>query len=194
MLVGVVAAVRPGPGGMAGFNRQDAVEAVLFYSLVYTVANLGAFGVVMAFRRQGREVREIADLAGLGRRHPLLGALMGLFLLSLAGLPPLAGFFGKLFLIRALVGLSQPLPWLIVLFALTSAVSFYYYLAPVCAMYMQKPEAEGEVTLSRGWPLRAALAVSALGTLLLGLWAGGGMALAHRVAETFGAGSPSALR
>ncbi|MCC2672379.1 MAG: nuoN, partial [Armatimonadetes bacterium] len=85
ILCGLVATVRPGSFGLSGNARQDAISAVLFYTLAYTVSNLGAFGVVLALRKKGEEVTEISDLAGIGARYPLLAVLMSLFMLSLAG-------------------------------------------------------------------------------------------------------------
>ncbi len=197
ILVGLVAAVRPGGGFGPSTSNSAAVSAVLFYLLAYTVSNLGAFGVLLALRRKGEELREVSDLAGVGLRYPLLGGLMALFMLSLAGLPPTAGFFGKLFLLNALTGMNPPLVWLIVLFVLTSVVSFFYYLGPVRAMYMDPEGAERvkETTVRADWPLKTALAVSAIGTLLLGLWAGGALGIAERVANSFFAlGGLSAMR
>lgn len=166
--------------------RGQAVSAVLFYALVYTVSNLGAFGVIMALRKKGHEIQTVSDLAGVGARYPLLAAAMSLFMLSLAGLPPTAGFFGKLFIIRALVGMNATLVWLMVLLALTSAVSFYYYLGVVRAMYFDKPE-EGEPVpqLVAGWHTRSALVLTAIGSLAFGLWAGGVFQVAQKVAEGF---------
>ena len=198
ILCGVVAAVRPGSGlGFANDARGAAIAAVLFYTLSYTVSNLGAFGVLLALRKQGEEVQEVKDLAGVGYRYPALGILMSLSLLSLAGVPPLAGFFGKLFIINALVQMSAPLVWLLVLFALTSVVSFYYYLGVIRAMYMERTdENAGEgTTLVADWHLRLALGLTAVGTVALGLWAGDTLGIVQRVAEGFfGPGSFSAMR
>ena len=198
ILVGLVAAVRPGGGlGFGAEAQSKAVSAVMFYALAYTVSNLGAFAVILALRRKGEEATEVSDLAGLGARCPLLAALMSMFMLSLAGLPPFAGFFGKLFLLNALVRMNTPLPWLIVLFALTSVVSFYYYLGIVRAMYMDRAPADkaDESVAVTGGHLKLALAVSAIGTVLLGLWAGGALGLAERVAKEFVGGGPfSAMR
>ncbi len=200
MLVGVVAVVRPDGGfAMGGGNQSQAMSAVMFYALVYTVSNLGAFGVVMALRRKGQEIRDVADLTGLAARHPWLAAAMTLFLLSLAGLPPTGGFFGKLFLLNALVGMNTPLPWLIVLFALTSVVSFYYYLGVVRAMYLDRPTEEHPEApdLDMDWNMRIALGLSAVGTVALGLWAGGAFGLAERVTAAMfqsGGGFPAAMR
>jgi NADH-quinone oxidoreductase subunit N len=195
ILCGIVAAARPNVG-FGGDSRAEAISAVLFYTLAYTVSNLGAFGVVLALRKRGEEIVNIPDFAGVGYRHPLLAAIMTVCLLSLAGLPPTAGFFGKLFLINSLISMQGSLIWLIVLFVLTSVVSFYYYLGVVRAMYMDRTGADaGEgTTLAADGHLKLALGLSALGTIVLGLWAGGAFALAQRVAEgLFGAG-PLAMR
>jgi NADH-quinone oxidoreductase subunit N len=198
ILVGLVAAVRPGIGGMPSPARADAVSAVLFYSLAYTVSNLGAFGVILALRKKGHEIQEITDLQGIGYRYPALAVAMAVSLLSLAGMPPFAGFFGKLALINALVGMTQPLVWLLVLLALTSVVSFFYYLGILRAMWMDKTSADaGEgAELRADWHVSLGIALSAIATVVLGFWAGGGMDLAQRVATAFlgGGGPMSALR
>jgi NADH-quinone oxidoreductase subunit N len=197
ILVGLVAAVRPGGGVMPQDTQGRAISAVLFYTLAYTLSNLGAFGVLLALQKRGEELREIDDFAGVGYRHPLLGALMCVFLLSLAGLPPFPGFFGKLFLLQAMIGMESRLVWLIVLFVLTSVVSFYYYLAIVRAMYMDHTGADAgsETRVVADVPLKLALGLSGLGTLLLGLWAGGALEVAQTVAKAFfHAGPPSAMR
>jgi len=197
ILCGLVATVRPGGFGLPGTAKQDAISAVLFYTLAYTVSNLGAFGVVLALRKKGEQIEEISDLAGIGARYPLLAVMMSLFMLSLAGLPPTAGFFGKLFLIRALITMNTPLVWLLLLFVLTSAVSFYYYLGVLRTMYMVRPDAENSTpaVLTADWQMKLALGISAIGTIGLGLWAGGLLDLAQKVAQGFGGGGgPFALR
>lgn len=198
MMTGVVAAVRPGGGlSMGADPRGDAVTAVLFYALCYTVSNVGAFGVVLALRKRGQEIQEINDFAGVGARYPLLALLMSLFLLSLAGLPPTCGFFGKLLLIGALTRMNTPLVWLIVLFALTSVVSFYYYLNVVRVMYMEKaPEAEADApAMTADWHLKLALGLSAVATVVLGVWGTGALKVAQDVAASFfGSGPFSAMR
>jgi NADH-quinone oxidoreductase subunit N len=165
ILVGVFAAVR-NPAG-------DGLAAVLFYMLAYTVSNLGAFAVVLALRRRGEEVLTIEDLCGLGHRYPALGILMSLFMLSLAGLPPTAGFFGKLYLFRALLDLKegQAMPWLAVIAVLTTVVSFYYYLGIVTNMYMRPAREQDleETEYAGKGHLATALVASAVGTVLLGI-------------------------
>lgn len=186
ILTGLLAAARPGGLFAASSDTQGrALAAVLFYTLVYTVSNLGAFGVIMALRRRGEELTEISHYAGVARQHPGLAALMTLFMLSLAGLPPTAGFFGKLFLLQAITAMNTPQVWLLVVFALTSVVSFYYYLGVVRAMYMDAPDEDLPSTAVTDGPLRLGLGLSALGAVAFGLWAGGAFDQALRAAEGF---------
>ena len=163
MLLGVVASVRS--------SDMDGAAAVLFYSLVYTFANLGAFGVLLAFQRRGEEIVEIKDLAGLAYRYPALGVLMTLFMLSLAGFPLTGGFIGKFYLFRALLDPQvYGLTWLAIVAVLTSVVSFYYYLGVVRTMYMERPEdPEDQPESRRDLYLNLSLGVAAAGTLILGL-------------------------
>jgi NADH-quinone oxidoreductase subunit N len=122
LLIGVVAA---GSAGKA---------AVLFYLLVYALANLGAFGVVALLASPGRSHDTLADFAGLWDRHPALAAAMTIFLLSLGGLPPTAGFVGKWYLFSA--GVQEGYYGLVIAGVLTSVVSVFFYLRIVVMMYM----------------------------------------------------------
>jgi NADH-quinone oxidoreductase subunit N len=159
ILMGLVAAVKHAPGG---------VPAVLFYMLGYMVMQLGAFGVIIAFRRRGEEVLELNDYAGLGFRYPALGAMMTIFMISLAGLPPTVGFLGKLYLFSA--ALDAGYTWLVVIAVLTSVVSVYYYLAVIVRMYMAPAEAAGaSAEAVSSAPLYVALALTAFATLILGI-------------------------
>ena len=179
IMVGLVAAMSP-----VNAIRGDAIGAVLFYTLAYTVTNLGAFAVVLAFRRQGEEVLELDDYAGLGLKYPALGAAMTLFMVSLAGLPPTAGFLGKLYLFRAALGAGRT--GLVIVGVLTSVVSFYYYLAVIVRMYMAAPSASTEKTEAvPGGHLSLALALAALGTLWLGIWPGWALAPAQAAWQAF---------
>jgi NADH-quinone oxidoreductase subunit N len=165
IMMGMVAAIHPSNGATAG----DAIASVLFYTLAYTVTNLGAFAVVMAFRRHGEEVLELDDYAGLGLKYPALGAAMTLFMVSLAGLPPTVGFLGKLYLMRA--ALSAGFTGLVIVGVLTSVVSFYYYLAVIVRMYMAPPSASTAETVAHADShLSLALVLTAAGTLLLGIF------------------------
>jgi NADH-quinone oxidoreductase subunit N len=153
----------------AALGAQRGVSSVLFYTFAYTVTNLGAFAVVLAFRRQGEEVLAVDDYAGLGFKYPTLGALMSLFMLSLAGIPPTVGFLGKLYLFTAAIETGQ-LTWLVVLGVLTSVVSVYYYLRVIVVMYMAPAEAKTDETqLARSGYLYAGLGLTGLATLLFGI-------------------------
>jgi NADH-quinone oxidoreductase subunit N len=127
MLVGVVAANDSGYG------------AVLYYALVYSLMNIGAFGVI-ALLEQHRAFTRASDYAGLFKEKPLLAGVMALFMLSLTGIPPFAGFIGKYKLFAAAV--ESGLSWLAVVGVLASAVSAYYYLRVVIFMFMREPQAE----------------------------------------------------
>jgi NADH-quinone oxidoreductase subunit N len=122
--------------GLAAGNAQG-VQGALYYLLVYTFMNLGAFAVVQAI--QGRDEIDVTGerLAGLANRRPVLAALMAVFMFSLTGIPPLAGFFGKLYVFSAAV--QGGLVWLAVVAMLNSAFAAYYYLRVTVSMYMAEP-------------------------------------------------------
>jgi NADH-quinone oxidoreductase subunit N len=147
MLVGVVA------GGPLGNG------SVLFYLLVYTFTTAGAFGALLLLERSGREAVQVDDLAGLAARHPLLALALSIFLLSLIGIPPTAGFVGKFYLFGAAV--KSGYVWLAVIGVLNSAVAAYYYLRLIVYMYMREPE---------GAPTRVAPSLSGALALTVALW------------------------
>ncbi len=118
--------------GMAVAN-EAGVQALLVYLSIYLVNTLGVFGVILCLRREGVMAEKIADLAGLSKSHPLLAVAMGIFMFSLAGVPPLAGFFGKYFVFLAAVQAGM-LP-LAIIGVLTSCVAAYYYLRIIKVMY-----------------------------------------------------------
>lgn len=139
-------------GLMAG--SELGVQSVLFYMLVYLVSNLGAFGFVILLESRGYAGETVADYAGLARRQPLAAFGMLLFLLSLGGIPPTAGFMGKLYVFAAAVNAGYV--WLVVVAVLMSAVSLYYYLRIAMQMYLREPaEEEGAEVLTARWTARA---------------------------------------
>jgi NADH-quinone oxidoreductase subunit N len=150
-----------------------AVSAALFYLFAYLFSNLGAWGVVLAVERIEGGGLQIDDYAGLSRRRPGLALAMGLFMLSLTGLPPTVGFVGKFFIFRAALDAGQI--GLAVVGVLTSVVSAYYYLRVVVVMYMRSGEPE---TRSEGW-LNATIGVAALATFVFGILPGPVLALAE---------------
>jgi NADH-quinone oxidoreductase subunit N len=119
-------------------GTQEGVSGVVIYMLIYVATTLGVFACVLAMRRAGHHVEDIADLAGLGRTHKGLAFVFAMLMFSLAGIPPLAGFFGKLFVFMAAV--KAGLYVLAVLGVLASVVGAYYYLRIVKTMYFDEPQ------------------------------------------------------
>ena len=155
-------------GLIAGTSTQlspDGVKGILIYLLVYTFMNLGAFGVITSLRHRNVIGDDLDDLNGLYWRAPVEAVLMLIFLLSLAGIPPLAGFWGKYFIFLSLIetghyGLAS-------LGVLYSVFGLYYYLKMANAMFMGQSEETGLLPVS--WTMRAALGVSAFATLFIGI-------------------------
>jgi NADH-quinone oxidoreductase subunit N len=154
--------------------------AVLYYLLVYSLATIGAFGVILLLERGDTEAVDLAGYGGLAARHPVLALVLAVCLLSLIGLPPTAGFVGKFYLFGAAIRGGGP--WLVslaVIAVLNSVVAAYYYLRLIVYMYMRDPEGEGlRVALTPAAGLALALAV--WGTLHLGLLPGTVLAYAQR--------------
>jgi NADH-quinone oxidoreductase subunit N len=153
VMLGIIA------GGAGG------AQAVLYYLAVYSVMNLGAFGVVSLMGRGSDERVRVQELAGAGFRHPWLGVAMTVFMLGLAGIPPTAGFIGKLLLFRS--ALDGGHIALVVVAVLNSVVAVYYYLRPVVVMYMTQPEGEA-LEVASTLPAAIALAVLVVATFWLG--------------------------
>ncbi len=141
------------------------LASLLFYLAVYLFANLGAFAVVLAMSR-GELGEQIEDYAGLSQRSPGLALAMLLFLLSLAGIPPLAGFVGKVNLFVAAV--NEGLIWLVVVGVLNSVISLYYYLQVVRQIYLLPPTSEEPVSIPR--PITTTLLIATAGVLVLGIY------------------------
>ncbi|RMH32803.1 MAG: NADH-quinone oxidoreductase subunit N [Nitrospirae bacterium] len=150
--------------GLAAGTKQGS-DAILFYLLTYLFANLGAFAVVIGVSHIIKS-DEIEDYSGLNRRSPFLAASMLLFLLSLAGVPPLAGFIGKLYLFVAAI--DQELYTLLIFGLINIIISMYYYLIVVKKMYINEPLDPSPLTVSI--PLKTVVYVGIAGTLLLGIY------------------------
>jgi NADH-quinone oxidoreductase subunit N len=147
------------------FDRDQGTVALLYYLIVYTLTNLGAFGALTAVAMAvGGE--ELADLNGLARRNLPLAALMAMCVLSLAGVPPLAGFFAKFYVF--MVGWQSGAQWLVVAAVITTVVSLYYYLKLLKAMFIEAPPSEEPVSAPPA--ITAAVAIAVAGLLLLGLF------------------------
>lgn len=153
-LVGLVAANATGTSG------------ILFYMLSYAFMNIGAFAVIVLVGKQGEPNGTVMDFAGLGQKRPLLAAAMALFLFSLAGMPPTAGFIGKFYLFSGAV--QEGYIWLAIIGVLNSAASVYYYLRVMVYMYFKPGDQEFDwVNVTA--PVALALVISAAGSLIPGI-------------------------
>ncbi len=153
----LVALVSANESGMASF---------LFYVIAYTAMIVGAFAIVLLLAGKGDRLERVSDYAGIGYTRPWPAALLTVFLVSLAGLPPTGGFVGKVYILRA--ALEAGYVNLAIVLVVTTLISYYYYLRVIVAMYM-RPGAEAGVPFSWGRPLRAAVALCAIAVLYLGL-------------------------
>ena len=157
-------------------NGQNAYSAAMFYIITYVLTTLGAFGIILLLAREGFESDEIADLAGLNQRSPLYAGVMAICMFSLAGVPPLVGFYAKLMVLQALVASGLALYIGLAVFAvLASLVGAFYYLRVVKVMYFDSPITA--TTVSAPADVRAVLSVNGALVLLLGIVPGGLMAL-----------------
>lgn len=164
-------------------NSQDAGASIVFYLIVYTAMNLGAFGVLAVLSTRGFTCSTLDDLAGLGSRHPLLAAIMAVVMFSLAGIPPTAGFMAKFYLFSAVVagGYIE----LAVIGLLFSGVSLYYYLRVVVWMYMRPAaEAPADAAGRLSYSGMTALCLSALAILAVGVFPSELIQLAERAVMT----------
>lgn len=147
-------------------------DTVIFYLIAYTFMTVGAFGVLAWFGRRGEAAETYDDLAGLGLKYPLMGLCMGIFMFSSAGIPPAAGFLGKLYLFRAAVDVGASTGEFIfiamaILGVLTSVAGVFYYLRVLVYMYMKEPTREIRPVATRG--ATYAIVVCAIVTLYLGV-------------------------
>jgi len=145
------------------------VQSVLFYAIAYAFMNLGAFAVVAALQRRPGVTSQLATFSGLGYRAPVLALTMTVFLLSLTGIPPLAGFFAKALVVLGALEVGGAMTWLAVIMMLNAALAAFYYLRVVVYMYMRKP-ADDVAAVSLGGATRAGLVVAAVMTILIGLF------------------------
>ncbi len=176
-------------GIVAGTPR--GVTATLIYLSIYAFMQLGAFAVIIMMRRQDVVGDELKDFSGLNVRHPVAAFAMLLFMLSLGGIPPTAGFMGKFWLFSAAI--DSHYYWLAVIGVLNSAISLYYYIRIVVFMYLKPPIAGSEPTTSPA--LALTLAVAVVATLALGVYPRPLFELAATSARTLGvAGAASAQR
>lgn len=172
--------------GMVNGNGQSAAAAYgasMFYMVVYVLSTLGTFGVILLLARQGFEAEDLRDFAGLGKTDPWIGGVMAMLLLSLAGIPPLAGFYAKFEVLTILLYTGRV--WLVVYAVLLSLIGAFYYLRVVKIMFFDAPSALSAQRADGGGGARALLSLNGLAILLLGLVPGALMTLClHAMANT----------
>ena len=147
-------------------GSADGLPSLVYYAIAYAATNLAAFAVVLAVQRERRSV-DLDAFAGLGRTHPWWTAALILSFLSLLGLPPLAGFVGKLEVFTAAI--DADLAWLAVVAVINTVISLYYYLRVIAPAVLQPPPEDAPAPASAGLPLSSALAVSAVLTVAIGV-------------------------
>jgi NADH-quinone oxidoreductase subunit N len=185
LLIGVVATASTVPD-----VRARGITATLIYLLIYSFMQLGAFAVVVLLRRQDVVGDELKDFSGLHFRSPFAAFAMLLFMLSLGGIPPTAGFMGKFWLFGAAI--EGGYIWLAVIGVLNSAISLYYYVRVVVFMYLKKETIGSEPKASPA--LAVALGVAVAATLALGVYPRQLFEVAEASAKTLGAAVMTAMR
>ena len=172
VLLGFVAGVINGETTLAA----NAYSSAMFYMVSYVLTTLAAFGVIMLLARQGFESEEITDLAGLNQRSPLYAGVTAICLFSMAGIPPMVGFYAKLSVLQSLVASGQGFYLGLAIFAvIMSLIGAFYYLRVVKVMYFDEPVTA--TTVSASLDVRLVLSTNGLLVLLLGIFPGALMAL-----------------
>ena len=172
VLIGMLAGVNNGNT----LSAANAYSSAMFYMISYVLTTLGVFGVILLLAREGFESEEISDLAGLNQRSPLFAGVMAVCLFSLAGVPPLVGFFAKLSVLQALIASEQISSLLMAVFAvMMSLVGAFYYLRIIKVMYFDPPLTAS--TVSADNHVKVVLAINGGLVLVLGLLPGGLMSL-----------------
>ncbi|HEY6011081.1 MAG TPA: NADH-quinone oxidoreductase subunit N [Nitrospirota bacterium] len=151
--------------GLAAGGPEGAAS-VMLYVFIYALMNMGAFGVVIMLRKAGEKGEEITDFAGLGKTNKTAAFLMLIFMFSLTGIPPLAGFMGKFYIFKSAV--QAGLLWLAVVGVIFSSISAYFYLRVVMVMYMSEPK--GSIELATSPSLALALAISVTSVIVIGVY------------------------
>ncbi|MBI5204107.1 MAG: NADH-quinone oxidoreductase subunit N [Nitrospirae bacterium] len=146
-------------------GTSDGMASVLTYMLIYAFMNIGAFAVVIMLRSEGFKGDNITDYEGLSKTHPLAAALMLVFMFSLTGIPPTAGFMGKFYIFMSAINAGYT--WVVIIAVMFSAISAYFYLRVVMYMYMKEPKET--VQLSTSPAIGLALAITVIAVLVIGI-------------------------
>ncbi len=159
-------------------NAESAYSASMFYAITYVLTTLAAFGIIMLLARAGHESEEISDLAGLNQRSPLYAGVMAIAMFSLAGLPPVVGFYAKLVVLQVLISSGQTSYLVLAVFAvMMSLIGAFYYLRVVKVMYFDAPHAHNNQPISAPADVRTVLSINGLLILIMGIFPGGLMTL-----------------
>ncbi len=162
LLIGIVA------------NSQDGIASLIFYLNVYLFMNIGAFAVVFIMEGEGKEGNSLSRFKGLAKKHPLIAGAMSLFMLSLAGFPPTAGFFGKFYVFMAAIKEGYIL--ITIMAVIATVISVYFYLKIIVMMYFHENESEEIVVVPLG--MGSIIALSSIAIILIGLFPSGLMSAA----------------
>lgn len=155
-------------------GSQYGYSGIVFYLTAYMLMQIGSFVIVAILERNGEKYLELSDYAGLSKRHPVLAAFMAIFMLSLAGIPPFAGFFGKYYLFTAAI--DAGFLWLTLVGVLSSIISVYFYIGLIVKMYFTEPEGQredNEVGMSG-----LSLIITIAGVIVLGILPSGILSIA----------------
>ncbi len=164
MLLGLLSGVVDGNV----FSAANAYSSAMFYAITYVLTTLGTFGVILLLARSGFEAENIDDLKGLSQRSPWFALVMLILMFSLAGLPPMVGFYAKVSVLQAVLGAGHV--WLAVLAVLLSLIGAFYYLRVVKVMYFDEPTDTAPIAVNAD--MRVALSVNGVAVLALGLLPG----------------------
>ena len=157
-------------------SAANAYSSAMFYTVTYVMTTLGTFGMILLLSRQGHEAEEIKDLAGLAKRSPWYATMMAIFMFSLAGVPPTAGFYAKLAILQALVSTNVDGYLLLALFAVVvSLIGAFYYLRVIKVMFFDEPSDQN--MLNAPTDVRLVMSLNGAAVLVFGLLPGGLMAL-----------------
>jgi NADH-quinone oxidoreductase subunit N len=174
LLLGLLAGVVNGNQ----LNTESAYSAAMFYALTYVLTTLAAFGIILLLARNGHESEEITDLSGLNQRSPLYAGVMAMSMFSLAGLPPLVGFYAKLGVLQGLISSGKTSYLVLAVFAvMMSLIGAFYYLRVIKVMYFDAPHPHNAQPINAPADARVVLAINGALLLVLGIAPGGLMAL-----------------
>ena len=170
LLLGLLAGVVNGNQ----LNAESAYGAAMFYAVTYVLTTLAAFGIILLLARTGHESEDIVDLSGLNQRSPLYAGVMAIAMFSLAGLPPLVGFYAKLGVLQALISSGLTSYLVLAIFAvMMSLIGAFYYLRVVKVMYFDAPLSHNAQPINAPTDAKIVLAINGALILILGIMPGG---------------------